>query len=73
MEGYFYGFHPKSQGPDTILVVVDRFIKYGHFFPLSHPYSAKMVAIVFVKEVVRVHGIPKSIFNDRDPIFLNNF
>jgi hypothetical protein len=31
---------PKSEGYTTILVVVDRFSKYAHFFPLKHPFSA---------------------------------
>lgn len=29
-----------SNGKDTILVVVDHFIKYGHFLSLKHPYLA---------------------------------
>jgi hypothetical protein len=29
---------PKSQNFDTILVVIDKFSKYGHFIPMTHPY-----------------------------------
>lgn len=32
---------PKSHKFDTILVVVDKFTKYGHFLPLAHPFTAK--------------------------------
>ncbi|MCI55144.1 RNA-directed DNA polymerase (Reverse transcriptase), partial [Trifolium medium] len=60
---------PKSKGYEAILVVVDRLSKYVHFIPLKHPYTARMVAEVFVKEIVRLHGIPLSIISDRDPIF----
>lgn len=64
---------PKSKGFDAIFVVVDRLSKYAHFALLKHPYTAKSVADVFVREVVRLHGIPISIVSDRDPIFMSSF
>ncbi|KAD7477187.1 hypothetical protein E3N88_00323 [Mikania micrantha] len=63
---------PLSHKVDTIFVVVDRLSKYAHFLPLKHPFTAKMVANLFCKEIVRLHGFPRSIISDRDTIFLSN-
>ncbi|MCH79689.1 Ty3/gypsy retrotransposon protein [Trifolium medium] len=64
---------PKSKGYEAILVVVDRLSKYSHFIPLKHPYTARSIAEVFCKEIVKLHGIPLSIVSDRDPIFMSSF
>jgi hypothetical protein len=42
---------PRAQGADCILVVVDKFTRYAHFIPLSHPYSAMTVASLFMSHV----------------------
>ncbi|KAD4584182.1 hypothetical protein E3N88_21783 [Mikania micrantha] len=55
---------PVSNRLDTILVVVDRLSKYAHFLALSHPFTAKSVASLFCKEIVRLHGFPLSIVSD---------
>jgi hypothetical protein len=57
---------PKVGGKSIILTVVDLFSKYGHFTPLSHPYSAEGVAKVFFMEIVRLHGISQSLVSDHD-------
>lgn len=56
---------PRSDNHTSIMVVVDRLTKSAHLIPLSHPYTAK--------SIVKLHGIPKSIVSDRDPIFVSTF
>ena len=56
---------PSSQGKEVILVVVDRFTKYSHFLPLSHPYSVHSVAQTFVDNIIKLHGPPKLIISNR--------
>ncbi|XP_073221591.1 uncharacterized protein [Cicer arietinum] len=63
----------KSNGYEAILVVVDRPSKYSHFIPLKHPFTARSIATIFVKEVIRLHGIPELILSDRDPLFVSIF
>jgi transposase InsO family protein len=64
---------PKSGRFDTILVIIDKFTKYGHFIPLSHPYIAMSVAQVCVDQIYKLHGLPKIIISDRDKVFTSIF
>lgn len=60
-------------GYNTIFVVVDRFSKYAHFLPLKHPFSALTVPEVFLANVAKLYGMPKSIVSDRDRVFTSSF
>ena len=60
---------PKSGGRTTILVVVDRLSKFAHFIPLSHPFTARTVALVYIDHIYKLYGMPQVIVTDRDPLF----
>ncbi|XP_010484774.1 PREDICTED: uncharacterized protein LOC104763056 [Camelina sativa] len=64
---------PRSDGYTTIMVVIDRLTKSAHLVPLSYPYTAKTVAAKFVEDVVKLHGMPRSIVSDCDPMFVSLF
>lgn len=64
---------PPSHHKTTIMVVVDKLTKYIHLFALCHPYTAAMVAHIFIDGVFKLHGMPRSIVCDRDPIFTSQF
>ncbi|CAJ2659203.1 unnamed protein product [Trifolium pratense] len=64
---------PPSQSYTTIMVVVDRLTKYAHFIPMRSDYTSKSVAEVFMQNIVKLHGMPKSIVSDRDKVFTSNF
>lgn len=60
-------------GHAVIIVVVDRLSKYCHIGSLPTSYSATTVADYFVKNIIRLHGIPKKMVSDRDKVFLSKF
>ncbi|GJZ19340.1 ty3-gypsy retrotransposon protein [Tanacetum coccineum] len=64
---------PASSSKTTILVVVDYLSKHAHFAALGSSFTAVQVASVFVKEIMRLHGPPTTIFSNRDPIFMSSF
>jgi len=64
---------PKSDGYRKIWVIVDRLSKMAHFIPLRTEEHIKELALTFVKEIWRLHGLPESIVSDRDTRFMSKF
>ena len=58
---------------DSVWVVVDKLTKSAHFLPVRTDYSLDKLAELYIKEIVRLHGIPVSIISDRDPRFTSRF
>lgn len=58
---------PSSKGKTTILTMVYRLTKYGHFIPLPSTFSTQLVAETFVVGVICLHGPPRTIVSDHDP------
>ncbi|KAK6160734.1 hypothetical protein DH2020_004115 [Rehmannia glutinosa] len=45
-------------GHDSIWVIVDRLTKYAHFLPIRNTTSLQRLAQLYIREVVRLHGVP---------------
>jgi hypothetical protein len=64
---------PHVNDKSVVLNVVDRFSMYAHLIAIDHPYTATSVARALFDSIVRLHGVPTSIVNDKDPIFMSKF
>ena len=65
---------PKSKKQnDCICVVVEKLSKATHFILVKSTYKAGHIDDIFLKEILRLHGIPKEIILDRDTKFTKNF
>ena len=60
-------------GNNAIWVIVDRLTKSAHFLPMKVKFSMDRLASLYVKEIVRMHGVLVSIVSDRNPRFTSRF
>ncbi|XP_072076795.1 uncharacterized protein [Arachis hypogaea] len=52
---------PPANGYSVIMVIIDRLTKFSHFIPLMLDFSSRTVVESFIKNIVKIHGFPKSI------------
>ena len=67
------GLPQTSQGLEIVWVVVNRLTKSAHFLPIWINYSMERLAQVYIREIVKLHGVHESIISDRDPRFISRF
>jgi len=65
---------PKIQrNKDSIFMVVDRFSKMAYFLLCNKTIDTTHIVELYIKEMTRLHGIPRSIVSERDTKFLSPF
>ena len=69
----FIGPFPEHDNYSHIWVVICRLTSMIHAIPVSGKATATQLASIFLKEVVRLHGLPESIVSDRDPKFTSKW
>ncbi len=69
----FVGPFPPSRGSDYLWVIICRLTSMVHLVPINTTTRASDLATLFIREVVRLHGLPKSIVSDRDSKFTSTF
>ncbi|WVZ93477.1 hypothetical protein U9M48_039452 [Paspalum notatum var. saurae] len=70
---FIVGLPRTPKGNDSIWVIVDRLTKSAHFIPVKATHNAPRLAVRYIKNVLRLHGVPISIIFDRGPQFTSRF
>ena len=61
------------QRHDAVWVIVDRLTKSAHFLVVRMTFTLERFFRLYIREIVRQHGVPVSIGSDRDPRFTTHF
>lgn len=69
----FVGPFPKSGGYDYLWVVICRLTSSVHLIPTVTKVKASELAWMYVRDIVRLHGVADSIVSDRDSKFTSAF
>ena len=70
---FVVGLPRTMKGHDAIWDVVDQLTKSAHFISIKTTFSLEQLENLYVQEIVRLHGVPKSIVSDRDAWFTSKF
>jgi len=64
---------PSSNGMDTILVIVDQFMKIIRLKVTTMNISSKGIAKIYRNKIWKLHGVPRTILSDQGPQFMLKF
>jgi hypothetical protein len=70
---FVLGLPVTTGGLNAVWVIVDRLTKVARFIPMKNTWSMEKLAEAYANDIIRLHGVPKDIVSDRDPMFLSHF
>jgi hypothetical protein len=62
---FIVGLPLTARKKDSIWVIVDRLMKTAHFIAVHTTYSVQHYVELYIDQIVRLHGILKTIISDQ--------
>ena len=69
----FVGPFPESRGFNYLWVIICRMTSMVHLIPVHTKMTASELSWIYLREIVRLHGLPSSIVSDRDSKFTSKW
>lgn len=70
---FVVGLPITPSGKSALWVIIDKLAKSAHILPITTTDILGKLIRLYVKAIVRLHGVPKTIVSDRDPRLTSHF
>ena len=64
------GFPQTVRGHNVVWVIVDRLTKSAHFLGMKTTDTTETLNQLYIRKIVRLHGVPLSIVSNHDSRFV---
>ena len=61
---FITGFPKTKKQNDSIMAIVDNLSKTTNFIPVKSAFKAINIADIFMRDIFKLHGIPKTSISD---------
>ena len=72
-DGFCDPLSKDTAGTDAVWVIVDRLTKLTHFLAVRMTFTLEGFCRLYIREIIRLHGVPVSIVSDKDSMFTVQF
>ena len=70
---FITGFPMTWRQHDSIMAMVDKLTKAEHFILVKSMHKTDDIAKIFMKDIFKLHGLPKAVVSHQDVKFTSNF